>query len=130
MSPSVITKPSIGQLTRLCLCLQSVTCPTCLNKTIDLCYSNIPDSFRALCRPALGRSDHNFIHLVPKYRQLGKLDKNPGLTLYESGNTTTKETLRGALIALIGRCFVMAVLIMLMKMLTLSRPVFSFVNKM
>ena len=37
---------------------QSVTCPTRLNKTIDLCYSNIPDAFGALCRPVLERSDY------------------------------------------------------------------------
>ena len=48
---------------------QSVTCPTRFNKTIDLCYSNIPYAFRALCRPALGQLNHNVIHLVPKYRQ-------------------------------------------------------------
>ena len=53
---------------------QSVTCPTRLNKTIDLCY-NIPDAFRALCRPALGRWDHNVIHLVPRYRQLVKREQ-------------------------------------------------------
>ena len=50
---------------------------------------------------------------------------NAGLTVYESGTTTTQETLRGALIDM---CFMMAVLIMLMKLLTMSRPMFSFVN--
>ena len=54
---------------------QSVTFPTRLNKTIDLRYSNIPNAFRALCRLALGRSDHNVIHLGPKYRQLVKREK-------------------------------------------------------
>ena len=54
---------------------QSVTCLTCLNKAIDLCYGNIPDAFESLCRPVLGHSDHNMIHLVPKYRQMLKRDK-------------------------------------------------------
>ena len=48
---------------------QNVTCPTRFNKTIDLSFSNIPDAFQSLCRPPLGRSDHNVTHLVPEYRQ-------------------------------------------------------------
>ena len=48
---------------------QNVTCPTRFNKTIDLCFSNVPDAFQSLCRPPLGRSDHNVTHLVPEYRQ-------------------------------------------------------------
>ena len=73
---------------------QSVTCPTRLNKTIDLCFSNIPDAFRALCRPAVGRSDHNVIHLVPKYRQLVKCDKprNHSVRVWYHDNS---KTLRG-----------------------------------
>ena len=73
---------------------QSVTCPTRLNKTIDLCFSNILDAFRALCRPALGRSDHNVIHLVPKYRQLVKREKprTHSVRVWDHDNS---ETLRG-----------------------------------
>ena len=48
---------------------QNVTCLTQFNKTIDLCFSNISDAFQSLCRPPLGRSDHNVAHLVPEYRQ-------------------------------------------------------------
>ena len=73
---------------------QSVTYPTHRNKMIDLCYSNIPDAFQALCRPG----------------------------------TTTSRTHRGdALVVLIGRCFMMAALIMLITLL--SHPRFSFANK-
>ena len=48
---------------------QNVTCPTRFNETIDLSFSNNPDAFQSLCRPPLGRSDHNVTHLVPEYRQ-------------------------------------------------------------
>ena len=39
------------------------------NKTIDFCFRNIHDAFQSLCRLPLGHSDHDIIHLVPKYRQ-------------------------------------------------------------
>ena len=48
---------------------QYVTCPTRLDKTLDLCYGNVPGAYAAKCRPPLGRSDHNVVHLLPKYRQ-------------------------------------------------------------
>ena len=40
-----------------------------MNKTLDMCYGNIPSAFAARCRPPLGRSDHNVVHLLPTYRQ-------------------------------------------------------------
>ena len=54
---------------------QSVSCPTRLDRFFDLCYSNIPEVFQSLCRPPLGRSDHNVVHLLPKYRQRPKQEK-------------------------------------------------------
>ena len=54
---------------------QSVSCPTRLDSFFDLCYSNIPEVFQSLCRPPLGRSDHNVVHLLPKYRQRPKQEK-------------------------------------------------------
>lgn len=51
---------------------QYVTCPTRYENTLDLCYGNVPGAYRSICRPPLGRSDHNVIHLIPK----NKSDKN------------------------------------------------------
>ncbi|XP_073681008.1 uncharacterized protein [Garra rufa] len=45
---------------------QYVTCPTRYNNTLDRCYGNVPGAYRSECRPPLGRSDHNVIHLIPK----------------------------------------------------------------
>ena len=45
-----------------------------LNRTIDLCYGNIKSAYRPVCRPPLGRSDHNVVHLLPKYRQKVKTE--------------------------------------------------------
>ena len=53
---------------------QYITCPTCLNRTIDLCYGNIKNAYRPVCRPPLGQSDHNVVHLLPKYRQKVKTE--------------------------------------------------------
>ena len=54
---------------------QVVNCNTRGDKTIDLCYSNIGNSYTSKCKPALGNSDHNMIHLIPTYRQKLKIDK-------------------------------------------------------
>ena len=45
------------------------------DRTLDMYFSNIPGAFRSLCRPLLGRSDHNGSHLVSKYRQRLKQEK-------------------------------------------------------
>lgn len=45
-----------------------------LSHTLELCFGNIPDAWdKAVCRPPpLGRSDHNVIHLLLKYKALVK----------------------------------------------------------
>ena len=48
---------------------QYATCPTHLNRAIDLCYGNIENAYKSVCRPPVSRSDHNVVHLLPKYRQ-------------------------------------------------------------
>ena len=53
---------------------QYITCPTRLNRTIDMSYGNIESAYRPVCRPPLGRSDHNVAHLLPKYRQKVKTE--------------------------------------------------------
>lgn len=45
-----------------------VTSPTRMQNILDLCYGNIPGAFISKPRPPLGRSDHNVILLLPKYR--------------------------------------------------------------
>ena len=57
---------------------QYVTCLTYKDKTVDLCYGNIPGAFTSRPLSGLGRSDHNIVHLVPTYRQ--KLKRSKPLT--------------------------------------------------
>lgn len=54
---------------------QYVTSPTRLDRTLDLCYRNIPGAYISKARPSLGRSDHNVILLLPRYREKLKTDK-------------------------------------------------------
>ena len=54
---------------------QYVTCPTRLDRTLDKCFGNIPAAYKAEYGPPLGRSDHNVIHLLPRYRQRLKREK-------------------------------------------------------
>ena len=51
---------------------QYVHVPTRNNKTIYLCYGNIPSTYSARAQPPLGRADQNVINLIPAYRQLLK----------------------------------------------------------
>ena len=55
------------------ICLRSsstsVTCTTRRGKTLDRCYGSVKDAYTAYALPHLGRSDHNAVHLLPKYRQ-------------------------------------------------------------
>ena len=66
---------------------QYVTCFTYKDKTIDLCYGNIPGAFTSRPLSGLGRSDHNTVHLIPAYRQ--KLKRSKPLT--RSVKTWSKE---------------------------------------
>ncbi len=54
---------------------QYVDVPTRFNKTIDLCYSNIQEAYKARALPPLGLADHNVIHLLPVYKQRLKQHK-------------------------------------------------------
>lgn len=51
---------------------QYVDCPTCLIRMLDHCYGNMSEAHKAVCRPPLGKSDHNVIHLLPKYKAVVK----------------------------------------------------------
>lgn len=48
---------------------------TRLDKTLDQCYSSIPEACHAVARAPIGESDHNTILLIPKYRQKLKVAK-------------------------------------------------------
>ena len=54
---------------------QYFTCPTRQDKTIDLCYGNIPRAFRSFALPPIGNSDHKTVHLVPAYRPRVKTER-------------------------------------------------------
>lgn len=51
---------------------QFVNCPTRGEKTIDLFYANIKDSYKSTDLPPLGRSDHNLVLLSSKYTTLAR----------------------------------------------------------
>ncbi|XP_078000927.1 uncharacterized protein LOC144453491 [Glandiceps talaboti] len=49
---------------------QHVSCSTRKDKTLDLCYTNIRDTHKSHQLALLGRSDHNLVHLISKYRPI------------------------------------------------------------
>lgn len=54
---------------------QYVSSPTRRDRTLDLCYGSVKDAFKSLPLPPLGNSDHNCVHLVPKYKTVLKRQK-------------------------------------------------------
>ena len=54
---------------------QYVKCATHGSKTIDLCYGNIKNAYKAINKPPIGGSDHNTVFLLPSYRQKLKREK-------------------------------------------------------
>ena len=51
---------------------QYVNISTRLHKTLDVCYGSIADAYSCIPLPKLGRSDHQTVHLRPKYKPLLK----------------------------------------------------------
>ena len=49
---------------------QYVKCPTRGNKTLDKLYANVKDAYNSKALPPIGLSDHNMVHLVPKYKPI------------------------------------------------------------
>jgi len=63
-----------------------ITCPTRKSKTLDKCFGNVAGD---ALHPPLGRSDHNVIHLLPKYRQmLKRTDPLIGLKIHLKNSET------------------------------------------
>ena len=54
---------------------QYVTCPTRMDRTIDLYYGSVPNAYRSIAKPPIGDADHNTVHLVPIYKSLLKRAK-------------------------------------------------------
>ena len=54
---------------------QYVSCPTRLEKTLDICYGNIKAAYVSHSLFPLGESDHTMIHLTPRYKPVLKLSK-------------------------------------------------------
>ena len=83
---------SLGK--QLPLYTQYVNCTTRLNKTLDLCYCNIKNAYKALQKPPLGSSDHNMVYLAPTYRQRIKTVK-PEKKIVECWSDDALDQLRG-----------------------------------
>ena len=75
---------------------QYVTTPTRHDRTLDLCFGNIPGAYVAKPRPPLGRSDHNVILLLPKYRQKLKTEDTQTKTV-QVWNNDSVDALRGCM---------------------------------
>ncbi len=48
---------------------QHVSCPTRGPNTLDHCYSQFKNAYKARSLPAFGKSDHAAIFLIPEYKQ-------------------------------------------------------------
>ncbi|XP_071947529.1 uncharacterized protein [Antedon mediterranea] len=48
---------------------QYVKVPTRKDSILDECYGNIPNAYLAKAKNGIGKSDHNLIQLLPKYKQ-------------------------------------------------------------
>ncbi|KAK0144639.1 hypothetical protein N1851_016981 [Merluccius polli] len=72
---------------------QYIDCPTRLSRTLDKCYGNIPNAFKAVPRPPLGKSDHSVIHLLPRYKAKIKQEK-PTVKEVALWSDACKERLR------------------------------------
>ncbi|KAJ8381078.1 hypothetical protein SKAU_G00018560, partial [Synaphobranchus kaupii] len=69
---------------------QQIKCPTREERTLDHCYTTINNAYHAVSRAALGHSDHNIVHLIPKYRQRLKLSK-PVVRSFKTWTSEAKE---------------------------------------
>ena len=77
-------------------CLQQVTCPIRGENTLDHCYCTIKQAYHAVTRAALGNSDHDIVHLIPRYRQKLKVSK-PVVRSFRVWSSEAVERLRACL---------------------------------
>lgn len=64
-----------------------------LKRTLDLCYGTMPKAYKVVCRFPLGISDHNVVHLLPKYKAVVKRVK-PVTRQIQGWSNDSKEQLR------------------------------------
>ena len=57
---------------------QHVKCATWKDHILDQCYTNVKDAYTSVSLPLLGRSDHNIVQLIPRYRPL--VQREPTVT--------------------------------------------------
>ena len=72
---------------------QYVDVPTRGGRTLDKCYGNIRNAYKAQLKAGLGSSDHDMVHLVPVYKQKLKREKPQVKEVREWLNDST-EALR------------------------------------
>ena len=82
---------------------QYVQCATRREKTIDLCYGNIRQAYKAIAKPPIGVSDHNSVFLLPTYCQMLKTQKEQTGSV-KSWDLIPYRDFKDALTAQIGTC--------------------------
>lgn len=97
LSPTIV----LGDLNHCLLdrCLphyhQFINRPTRGENILDRCYCSIQEAYKAVIRPSLGNSDHQVIHLLPKYKQQLKREKQIKRTV-QLWNTESVDRLQTA----------------------------------
>jgi hypothetical protein len=67
--------------TRLHKFYNHIDCSTHVGNTLNHWYSNFRDAYKALHHPPIGKSDHDYILLLPSYRQKIKQDVPVKITI-------------------------------------------------
>lgn len=75
---------------------QHVKCATRKDRILDQCYTNVEDAYTSVSLPPLGRSDHNIVQLIPRYRPLVQREPTVTRTIKEWSDDAV-EKLKGSL---------------------------------
>ena len=51
-------------------CYQYVICASRHNRTLDLCFGNVPEEYRSIALPPLGTNDLSSVLLAPVYKPI------------------------------------------------------------
>ena len=73
---------------------QHAKCATRKERILDQCYTNVKDANTSVPLPPLGRSDHNIVQLIPRYRPL--VQREPTVTRTIKSDDAV-EKLKGSL---------------------------------
>ena len=74
---------------------QHVKCVTRKDRILDQCYTNVKDAYTSVSLPPLGRSDHNIVQLIPRYRPLVQREPTVTRTIKE-WSVDAVEKLKGS----------------------------------